>query len=314
VKTLFRHGFFNSKGATPAVPAFRLALIYFFIGSLWILFSDQILASLVPDPHEYARMQTLKGWFYVAVTSVLFGAFALTELRRLSAVRKLEAEIKLATALAEKDALMRELHHRVKNNLQLISSLVSLRSERVMDEGVRNLFVEFQTRIRAISAVQDRIYASGDMSRIDLGDLVKDLVAEFSTIYTTQVVIRFSCEVEGTVLVQVDRAVPIILTLTEILMNSVLHAFPGYDEGRVAVSVCRVGDRVHVRVADNGVGFDPDTISKDSTGLMIVKNLASQAGAQAVFEASSGVAKGSVFNLIVPDHPAPASVSAIVPG
>jgi len=332
MRTLFKRGLIHTTGDTPAAPAFRLALIYFLIGSLWILFSDQILVALVPDPIVYARMQTLKGWFYVAVTSILFGVFALTELRRLSAARKLEAELKLAAALAEKDALMRELHHRVKNNLQLISSLVSLRSEGMMDEGVRTLFVEFQTRIRAISLVQDKIYASGDMSRIDLGDLVKDLVSEFSSVFadnayrpasaadgtphipgmengvvsdTKRALIRFSCVVDGTVLVQVDRAVPIILTLTEVLMNAVLHAFPDYEEGRVEVLVGRDADKVLVRVADDGVGFDPDMIPKDATGLQIVRSLAAQAGAKACFEAYGPAVKGSVFNLMVPDRPGP---------
>lgn len=259
--------------------AFRLMAIYFIIGTLWILFSDHILEFMVPDPVRYARFQTFKGWFYVATTSVLFGLFAYGELRRSAELRarKEKDEKRIELMLAEKEALLRELHHRVKNNLQLISSLISLRMDMLPQDETRRYFTEFLLRIRAISMAQDKLYSLTELSSIDLGELVRDVVNELSAQFRDKPV-RFSFETDGSVLVHLEKGVPLSLAVNEILLNAVSHAFPDGRPGHIEVELSEHDLGVLLCVRDDGIGFEPDKVDESSIGFSLIKILVGQAG------------------------------------
>jgi len=254
-------------------------VIYFFIGSIWILFSDTILGFLVRDPTKYAQFQTFKGWFYVAATSVLFGFFAYAEFHRREELRthKEKGEKKIEAMLAEKDALLRELHHRVKNNLQLISSLISLRMDLLPKDETRRYFTEFLLRIRAISMAQDKLYALNELSGIDLSDLVRDVVNELSSQFRDKP-IRFSFETDGSVLVHLEKGVPLSLAVNEILLNAVSHAFPDNRPGHVEVELTERDLGVLLCVRDDGIGFAPDRVEEGSIGFSLIRILVDQAG------------------------------------
>jgi len=283
-----------SRGERIGAVALRLMLVYFVVGSLWILFSDRVLGWMVADPIKYAEFQTVKGWFYVAATSVLFGLFVYAELRRMEELRsrKEKSERTVEAMLKEKDALLRELHHRVKNNLQLISSLISLRMDMLPHDEARRFFTEFLLRVRAISIAQDKLYALDELSGIDLGDLVRDVVNELAAQCRDRP-IGFSFENDGTVMVHLEKGVPLSLAVNEILLNAVSHAFPDGRPGHVEVELTEGNAEVLILVRDDGVGFDPEKVPADSIGVSLIQILVGQAGGDVSYKSPVNAAGGT---------------------
>ncbi len=264
----------------------RLTLVYFFVGALWIISSDKVLGAFVQDAGQYARLQTVKGWFYVAVTSVLFGLFAFAELKSIAALRESERRARrefeetVSASLREKEILLRELNHRVKNNLQLISSLLSLRMDRIADQASRSFMMEFLSRIKSMALVHDSLFASDDFSEVDINFLIREAVSEYAVAFGS-LGIRFTASTEDGLKVDMEKAVPIALILNEAVLNSIGHAFPGGKGGQVQISARSAGDTVEIEVRDDGIGFDPAAVGEHSVGFSIVRGLAQQIGATA---------------------------------
>jgi PAS domain S-box-containing protein len=189
---------------------------------------------------------------------------------------------KLAHALAEKDALLKELHHRVKNNLQIISSLLSLQFDRVQDRGLRAMVMESQHRIRAMALVHEQLYRSETLMRLDTPVFLDSLVASLVRSYTAA-----GQQVEATVEadcgpLDLDVAIPIALVINELVSNSLKHAFvltPAARTNRLLVSLKRDGNgRRTLVVRDNGGGLPAgfDMCASQTLGLSLVANLVRQ--------------------------------------
>jgi two-component sensor histidine kinase len=199
-----------------------------------------------------------------------------------AALRQSEASLRealdaTATSLREKEILLRELNHRVKNNLQIISSLLSLQRTRIPDRRCQDLFAECQHRVRAIALAHQRLCGGPSLANIDLAGYFDQLVRELSHSYcvgsgqvTPKVV------VENTVL-GVDHLVPAALIVNELVCNAFKYAFPDGRSGEVRLEVQGKEGHVRLTVADNGVGFSPEkSASQDSVGLQIVQALVDQ--------------------------------------
>lgn len=269
----------------------RLTLAYFCVGALWIVSSDSVLAAFVQDAGQYARFQTVKGWFYIAVTSVLFGLFAYAELKRIAALKESERRARrefeetVGASLREKEALLRELNHRVKNNLQLISSLLSLRMDRLSDQASRVFFMEFLSRIKSMALVHDSLFETDDFAEVDIKVLIREAVSEYAVAFGS-LGIRFASSVEDGLVVDMEKAVPIALIINEAVLNSIDHAFPDGKGGQVQINARSAGEAVEIEVRDDGIGFDPAAVKTHSVGLSIVRALAQQIGAAADFHSS----------------------------
>jgi Signal transduction histidine kinase len=153
-------------------PILRVVLPYLVLGAAWILFSDRILLSLVNQPDRLIVISTAKGWFYVLITGVLLSILIYGELRR-----QLSLEAKLRDGLREKSALLFELNHRVKNNLQLMVSLLSLESGNLADGAAKQLNARMLGRVRAMALAHESSVERGGIDRIELGAYVRDLWA-----------------------------------------------------------------------------------------------------------------------------------------
>jgi PAS domain S-box-containing protein len=404
--------------------AIRLSLLYFLFGFLWILLSDRVLAVLVPDPHAYAEIQTLKGWFYVAITSLLFGLFAFAEMRSQEKLRsrdedrerryrmvvetaqegivtldadsrityvnpagcamfgiglsdlvgksvfdlistdfserevedlkaagraleagktlrrdvplrgaggaslwcriivnplfdaegryvgahalvidiqfRLDYEAQLVQSLKEKEALLRELNHRVKNNLQLLASLLSLRVGRASAETGKEFLLQHLSRIKSISLVYDRYQESASTRYVDFSEFARDAVAEYAYAYEAGG-LRFVCDAEPGLLIGMDAAVPLALAMDEAVQNSVAHAFPAGRGGTVTVGARRAGGFLAVTVRDDGVGFDTSTLSGDSIGVTVLQGLAEQLGGKVDIRSPAAVSgRGTSVEFLLP--------------
>jgi two-component sensor histidine kinase len=173
--------------------------------------------------------------------------------------------------------LLKEIHHRVKNNLQVTSSLLRLQASKTSDPDARQVLRESRDRIRSMALVHEMLYRSQNLARIDFADYARSLVIQLFRSYDSARHVQRSVEVER-VLLGVDLAVPCGLIINELVANALKHAFPDERPGRVWVQLDASDDRYQLRVRDDGVGF-PDTVdfrSTDTLGLQLVRTLVDQ--------------------------------------
>jgi PAS domain S-box-containing protein len=191
--------------------------------------------------------------------------------------------------LREKEVLLKEVHHRVKNNLQVISSLVGLQADGSGDETVREVLRDVNYRVRSMALIHEKLYQSESLSRIDFAEYIRGLLSYLWRAHGAGAAdVRLTLDLEP-VLLSVDTAVPCGLILNELAGNALKHAFRGRSEGEVTVSLKgSVADRLHLCVRDNGVGLPPgfDWRQASSLGLRLVQMLSGQLGA--TVEADNG--------------------------
>lgn len=185
------------------------------------------------------------------------------------------------TALSEKDTLVREIHHRVKNNLAVVSSLLRLQSRRTTDEDHRQMFEDMEERVRSMALAHEMLYQSESLAEVEMKEYVDRLVRHlFTSVGILGQRINFKKEI-GNVWLRLDRAVPLGCILTELISNSLKHAFSDMAHGEIVVALYETGnDGLELIVKDNGIGLpqDVDFARHDSFGLSLVRILAAQLG------------------------------------
>ena len=166
------------------------------------------------------------------------------------------AEERIKASLREKEVLLKEIHHRVKNNLQVISSLVSLQADGLADPTLRDLFQDVRDRVRSMALVHEKLYQSANLARVEFADYARSLLAlPLAGPRRRRGRVRLTLDLEP-VSLSVETAVPCGLILNELVSNALKHAFPGGRGGEVAVALHAGPDgRVRLRVRDNGVGL-----------------------------------------------------------
>lgn len=190
------------------------------------------------------------------------------------------AEEKLKKSLAEKELLLREVHHRVKNNLQIISSILKMQERQVDDPRLKTILGESQNRIRSMALIHENLYNNETLANIDFGNYVRSLSGNLSRSYSTGLDhIRFEFDLDESIFLPIDIGIPIGLIINELISNSFKHAFAGRHYGtiRISLSVTNGNDYV-LRVGDNGVGMANalDLEKSGSLGMRIVSKLLQQ--------------------------------------
>ncbi|OGV73185.1 MAG: hypothetical protein A3K19_30135 [Lentisphaerae bacterium RIFOXYB12_FULL_65_16] len=195
-------------------------------------------------------------------------------------VRK-QAEVQIKAALAEKDVLLKEIHHRVKNNLQVISSMVSLQADTLSEPTERGPFRDVRDRVRAMALVHEKLYQSGNLAEVAFADYAANLLQHLWRAHGEAVAaVDLKLALEPVAL-SVERAVPCGLILNELASNALKHAFPGRQKGEVTVALSRTAaGAVRLRVSDNGAGLPAglDWRQARTLGLRLVQMLAAQLG------------------------------------
>jgi PAS domain S-box-containing protein len=191
-------------------------------------------------------------------------------------------EMQLKDSLFEKEMLLKEIHHRVKNNLMIISSLLNLQSSYIKDKESQEIFKESQNRAKSMALIHERLYQSTDLKRIDFGDYIESLSSELFRTYTTQnSIIELKINVED-IFLDINTAIPLGLIVNELITNSLKHAFPNGRNGEINVNFHKKDDNYEFILMDNGIGF-PETIdykNTESLGMQIIINLTEQIDGQ----------------------------------
>jgi two-component sensor histidine kinase/CheY-like chemotaxis protein len=208
------------------------------------------------------------------------------------------AERALSEALAAKDVLLKEVHHRVKNNLQTISSLLNMQAELLLDATARQALRDAQRRVHSMALIHEHMYGNKDMREVDFGDyarrLCRDLFDSFGA-SAARVRLHFALD---PVSLAMDQMIPCGLILNELVTNSLKYAFPGDRAGEILVSLrCAGGKTVALSVADNGVGLPLAGEAKGpaSLGTRIVEILTAQLGGSLVRQSAAGLTSTITF-------------------
>jgi two-component sensor histidine kinase/amino acid transporter len=221
---------------------------------------------------------------------------------RVELLERIRAQEALRSSLGEKDALIKEVHHRVKNNMQVVSSLLNLQLNFLPDEQARPILCETQGRINAMALVHEKLYQSVDLARVDFADYLRELTENIVVAFRSNAQdIRFVLEADDLHL-SVDAAIPCGLIVNELVSNAYKHGFPDGGPGTLTVVFRGTADgRLVLRVADTGRGLPPDIDPRrtESLGMQLVFNLAEQL--QGAVEVTSSPGKGACFELSFQD-------------
>jgi PAS domain S-box-containing protein len=202
-----------------------------------------------------------------------------------------QAEERIKASLREKEVLLHEIHHRVKNNLQVISSLLHLQSKKVNHEDARALFAESQSRIRSMALIHERLYHSDDLAQIDFVAYLDALTEHIFRSHNVRPdTIRRRLDAEGGSL-SVDRAIPCGLIVNELVANALSHAFPDGRSGTIRIRYTETSHEARLVVADDGVGSpsDLDASSSDTLGLRLVRGLVLQLDGTLAIDHNAGL-------------------------
>lgn len=211
----------------------------------------------------------------------------------------------LTGLLAEKDVLLKEIHHRVKNNLQVISSLLNLQSNLIEDPGMRQVFAESRHRVRSMALIHEKLYQSDDLSRIDFEDYIRSLTSSLQTSFGGRSAVRIAVDVEA-IKLSVDSAVPCGLIVNELVTNCFKYAFTDGRAGEIRIGLKRSEPaRLSLTVSDNGVGFPKgvDFRNTESLGMQIVTTLADQLDGTISLQNGAGTTFEIKFPDNTPAHP-----------
>jgi PAS domain S-box-containing protein len=196
--------------------------------------------------------------FEIAGESYLLGM-------NLDITKQLELESQLAKSLEEKEILLKELQHRVKNSLAIVSGLLSMEAFKVKDEGAKKSFLSAQARITSMSKVYESLYQSRDLETVQLGNYIQSLVHSMSDIFVmNQEKIRFDLKTE-TVQLDLKRALPLGLILNELLTNALKYAYPGDRSGVIRIDLSNQEGNISLLISDDGEGL-PEGVSIEKQG------------------------------------------------
>jgi PAS domain S-box-containing protein len=202
------------------------------------------------------------------------------------------SEEKIAESLTEKEVLLKEIHHRVKNNLQVICSLLNLQARSLKDATITALFKETQNRVRSMALVHEKLYQSNNISRIELAEYLQDIATNLSFSYPVdRSKISFKIEIQSNIFLNIDTAVPCGLIVNELISNALKYAFSPGEKGEIALRAwLNEEQNLVLNVQDNGQGF-PDDFELETSktlGLKLVKTLTYQLRGNLELERSRG--------------------------
>ncbi len=279
--------------------AFKIVLTYLIIGSLWILFSDRLLLLFEGQPRIMLLFSTIKGWFFILVTALLLYGLTLREFSRRAALQET-----LKKENEQKAALLSEIHHRVRNNLQIVSSMLNLEKGNAVTPEGRKICNASIARVRSMGLVHEKLYEEQNFVSIDLSAYLRDLVAVIFEIYEESPQgHRCTFDLEP-VIAGPDFAVPFGILVSEAVTNALRHGQTADGTVMVTIALHTLQDgHIELLVQDQGPGFSKNE-KKSGLGLSLMTVLADQLGGNLSFSSQSGTRVSLRFK-VRSDRPLP---------
>jgi len=194
------------------------------------------------------------------------------------AIERKKTEFQFKNMLKEKELLLKEVNHRIKNNMSVICSLLNLQSGKIEDEKAKNAFKESHNRIRSMALIHEKLYKSKNLTELDFPVYISDLASDLlKTYHIRPGLINLKLNI-GDIKLGIDKGIPCGLILNELISNALKYAFPENRKGKICVDFQRNKNQYQLLVADNGIGLSPelDLQNAESLGMRIVYSLVAQ--------------------------------------
>ncbi len=241
-----------------------------------------------PSPEFLSERKHMEKWIVLALgIAFTLSTSLFIEINMMRARRNRELASTLKRSLHEKEVLLREIHHRVKNNMAIILSLLRLQAKHSGDEGIKSMLMDSQNRIKSMALVHEKLYHSKDLADINLSDYVQELLSHLILTFGKEIDLSLDINISK---LDIDTMIPCGLILNELVTNSLKHAFRGVDTPRINVSMKAIDGMLRLVYTDNGTGV-PDHVEfppSDSLGLQIISMLAYQLNGSVELDRSTG--------------------------
>lgn len=208
-----------------------------------------------------------------------------------------DAQRIISASLKEKEILLAEIQHRVKNNLAVITALLNLQSDKAPCEESKKLMIESKNRVMSIAMVHERLYKKDNLSKINFKSYLTELVHEITNSFPDDKKIKLDFDMENIEL-ELTKAVPVGLIVNEVITNSLKHAFtPEIENPTITIVLKTLFDKIQISVSDNGKGFtNTDARKPTSLGITLIESLADQIDAKVLFSNENGARVNIVFS------------------
>lgn len=214
------------------------------------------------------------------------------------AIQRRGYEEQIKKSLDEKELLLREIHHRVKNNMQIITSILNLQSFTLKDPEMLDILKKNQNRIKSMAMIHEKLYQSPNLVQIDFSDYLKSLTTDLVYTYLLKDrEIEIDLDLDSNIMLNIETSMPCGLIYSELLSNSIKHAFPGDKAGRIEVKFKRVDEGLMLVVSDNGVGLSSeiDFRKTDTLGLQLITSLVKQIDGTIDIDRTNGTSFTIIF-------------------
>jgi PAS domain S-box-containing protein len=208
-------------------------------------------------------------------------------------------EERIKASLKEKEVLLKEIHHRVKNNMQIISSMLGLQSAYVQDKKYNEMLQDSQNRIKSMALIHEKLYQSDNMAKVNFTDYINSLISNLYSSYNiNKEKVKLNVNLEN-VSFNIDTAIPLGLIINELISNSFKHAFPNDREGEIDIDINKIDDtHYRLKISDNGIGFKQKTTYSKTLGLNLVNALTEQIEGKLSINTENGAIFIITFNYI----------------
>lgn len=251
---------------------------------------EQLLSMQQNQKDQVAKMKLFRtrllSGFIVFLS--LFGLLSYFQLKKRN--RKIaQQNLLIKSSLEEKDTLLKEIHHRVKNNLQIISSLLSMQMRHVKDNSTKQVLSEGKNRIRSIALIHQSLYQNNNINQLSIEDYIKEMISNlFATYKIEEENVTLDLEIEN-INLDVETMISLGLILNELLTNCLKHAFENNQNGRIYIQLNEIADQLILVVQDNGKGVDEIDFSKNSSfGNKLLKAFSNKLKADFTVENNEG--------------------------
>lgn len=255
---------------------------------------------LAPKEYEIVGFDKYGNVKYLVATVALIPGTEKSLVSLMDITARKAAEEELISSLDEKNVLLKEIHHRVKNNLQIISSLLNLQSYHIRDPEDLEIFKESQGRIKSMAIIHEQLYRSKKLSRINFVDYIQNIMNHLFHSYSNseqEIILELDLD---NINLEIDTAIPCGLIINEVASNCLKHAFKGRKKGLVKISLKKSGEYFKLIISDDGIGFEPSEIDNSgSLGLKLVKTLVEQLDGSLEIKSKSGTSFSITFKELV---------------
>ena len=261
----------------------------------FIFATDRFFGSSAVPSNKYVTLETINYALSLLVTVyILYQHNSKTAVGKEQLANQLRTNEdtlrQLGSVLKDKEVLLAEVHHRVKNNLAIISGMLNLSRNLGKETNVDAVLQECSNRVISMAMVHEKLYKSGDLSRISFHEYVDDLVKDIHRTLVVKKNIQLRTRLDE-IFLDIDRAIPVGLIVNEVITNSIKHAFTEGEEGIIEVDVRRSNNSVYLMVRDNGKGMpaEQNQEENESLGMMLIESLTQQIDGTYEFANNDGV-------------------------